>query len=64
MDKDKDDILGDDIFGILLEDIFRQIIIYRIGIKDNSRIFKNKDKDKDFGLFLEIYAGFENFDYV
>ena len=56
-DKDKDDILV-----ILLEEIFRQLILYRIGIKDNSRI--SKDKGKDFGLFLEIYAGFENFDYV
>ena len=46
-DKDKDNILVDDILGILSEDIFRQLILQRIRIKDSLRIFKDKDKDKD-----------------
>ena len=40
-DKDKDNILVDNILAILLEDIFRQIILQRIRIKDISRIFKD-----------------------
>ena len=44
-DKDKDNILVDNILGILLEDIFRQLILQRIRIKDILRIFKDKDKD-------------------
>ena len=60
-DKDKDNILVDNIFGILLEDIFRQLILQRIGIKNSLRIFKDKDKDKDFWVILEVFAGSENF---
>ena len=41
-DKDKDNILIENILGILLEDFFRQLILQRIGIKDNLRIFKDK----------------------
>ena len=44
-EKDKDTILVDNILGILLEDIFRQLILQRIRIKDSLRIFKHKDKD-------------------
>ena len=47
-EKDKDNILVDSILGILLEDIFRQLILQRIRIKDSLRIFKDKDKDIDF----------------
>ena len=54
-DKDKDNILIDNILGILLEDIFRQLILQRIRIKDSLRIFK--DKDKDFWAIWEVYAG-------
>ena len=43
--KDKDNIFIDNILGILLEDIFRQLILQRIKIKDSLRIFKDKDKD-------------------
>ena len=43
-DKDKNNILIDNILGILLEDTFRQLILQRIRIKDSLRIFKNKDK--------------------
>ena len=56
-DKDKDNILIDNILGILLEDIFRQLILQRIRIKDSLRIFKDKDKDKDFWAIWEVYAG-------
>ena len=56
-DKDKDNILVDNILGILLEDIFRQLILQRIRIKDSLRIFKDKDKDKDFWAIWEVYAG-------
>ena len=48
LEKDKDNILIDNILDILLEDIFRQLILQRIMIKDVLRIFKGKDKDKDF----------------
>ena len=51
----KDNILIDSILGILLEDIFRQFILQRIRIKDSLRIFK--DKDKDFWVIWEVYAG-------
>ena len=44
-DNDKDDILVDNILGILLDDIFRQPILQRIRIKDILRIFKDKDID-------------------
>ena len=44
LEKDKDNILIDNILGILLEDTFRQLILQRIRIKDCLRIFKNKDK--------------------
>ena len=40
-DKDKDNILVDNILAILLEDIFRQLILQRIRIKDILRIFKD-----------------------
>ena len=40
-DKNKDNIIVDNIFGILLEDIFRQLILQRITIKDILRIFKD-----------------------
>ena len=40
-----DDILVDNILGILLDDIFRQPILQRIRIKDILRIFKDKDID-------------------
>ena len=33
------------ILGILLEDIFRPLILQRIRIKDSLRIFKDKNKD-------------------
>ena len=56
-DKDKDNILVDNILGILLEDIFRQLILQRIRIKDSLSIFKYKDKDKDFWAIWEVYAG-------
>ena len=46
--KDKDNILIDNILGILLEDIFRQLILQRIRIKDILRIFKDEDTDKDY----------------
>ena len=46
--KDKDNILVDNILGILLEDIFRQIILQRIRIKNILRIFEDKDRGKDF----------------
>ena len=55
--KDKDNILIDNILGILLEDIFRQLFLKRIRIKDSLRIFKDKDKDKDFWAIWEVYAG-------
>ena len=42
-DKDKDNILVDNILGIVFEDIFRQLILQRIRIKDVLRIFKDKD---------------------
>ena len=45
MDKDEDNILDDNILAILLEDIFRQLILQMIRIKDSLRIFKDKDKD-------------------
>ena len=54
-DKDKDNIFVDNILGILLEGIFRQLILQRIRIKDILRIFK--DKDKDFWAIWEVYAG-------
>ena len=54
-DKDKDNILVDDILVILLEDIFRQLILQRVMIKDSLRIFK--DKDKDFWPIWEVCAG-------
>ena len=53
----KDNILIDSILGILLEDIFRQFILQRIRIKDSLRIFKDKDKDKDFWVIWDVYAG-------
>ena len=56
-DKDKDNILVDNILVILLEDTFRQLILQRIRIKDSLRIFKDKDKDKDFWAIWEVYAG-------
>ena len=56
-DKDKDNILIDYILGILLEDIFRHLIPQRIRIKDDLRIFKDKDKDKDCLAIWEVYAG-------
>ena len=56
-DKDKNNILIDNILGILLEDTFRQLILQRIRIKDSLRIFKDKDKDKDFWAIWEVYAG-------
>ena len=56
LEKDKDNILIDNTLGILLENIFRQLILQRIRIKDSLRIFKDKDKDKDFWAFLEVYA--------
>ena len=40
-DKDKDNILVDNILAILLEDIFRQLILQRIRIKGILRIFKD-----------------------
>ena len=43
-DKDKENILVDKILGILLKDIFREVILQRIKIKDILRIFKDKDK--------------------
>ena len=45
-----DNILVDNIPGIILEDIFRQPINQRIRIriKDILRISKDKDKDKDY----------------
>ena len=61
-DKDKDNILVNNILGILLEDIFRQLILQRIRIKDSLRIFKDKDKDKDFWAIWEVYAG-SNFEF-
>ena len=57
LEKNKDKILIDNILGILLEDIFRQLILQRIRIKDSLRIFKDKDKDKDFWAIWEVYAG-------
>ena len=56
-DKDKDNILVDNILAILLEDIFRQLILQRIRIKDILRIFKDQDKDTDFWVICEFYAG-------
>ena len=56
-DKDKDNILVDNILGILLEDIFRQLILQRIRIKDSIKIFKDNDKDKDFWAIREVYGG-------
>ena len=47
----------DNILGIFLEDIFREPILQRIRIKDILRIFKDKDKDKDFWAIWEVYAG-------
>ena len=47
-EKDKDNILVDNILAILLEDIFRQLILQRIRIKDILGILKDEDKDKDF----------------
>ena len=46
--KGYDFFLVDDILGILSENIFRQLILQRIRIKDSLRIFNDKDKDKDF----------------
>ena len=57
MKKDKDNILIENILGILLEDFFRQLILQRIRIKDSLWIFKDKDKDKDFWAIWEVYAG-------
>ena len=56
-DKNKDNIIVDNIFGILLEDIFRQLILQRIRIKDILRIFKDWDKDTDFWFICEVCAG-------
>ena len=53
-EKDKNNILVDNILFILLEEIFRQLILQRIRIKDSLRIFK--DKDKDFWAIWEVYA--------
>ena len=39
-DKDKDNILVEDILGILIEDIFSQLILQMIRIKDSLRILK------------------------
>ena len=44
-DKDKDNILVGNIVAILLKDIFRQLILQRIRIKDILRIVKDEDKD-------------------
>ena len=55
-EKDKDNILVDIILGILLEDIFREPILQRIRIKDILRIFKDKDKDKDYLAICKISA--------
>ena len=57
LEKNKDKILIDNILGILLEDIFRQLIFQRIRIKDSLRIFKDKDQDKDFWAIWKVYAG-------
>ena len=46
--KDKDNIPVDNILGILLEIILRQLILQRIRIKDILRIFKDQYKDKNF----------------
>ena len=54
-EKDKNNIIVDNILFILLEEIFRQLILQRIRIKDILRIFK--DKDKDFWAICEVYAG-------
>ena len=40
-DKDKDNILVYNILAILFDDIFRQLILQRIRIKDILRIFKD-----------------------
>ena len=53
-EKDKNNIIVDNILFILLEEIFRQLILQRIRIKDSLRIFK--DKDKDFWAIWEVYA--------
>ena len=55
-DKDKNNIYVDNILGILLENIFRQLILQRIRIKNNLRIFKDKDKNKDFWGIWEVYV--------
>ena len=64
MKKDKDNILIENILGILLEDFFRQLILQRIRIKDSLRIFKDKDKDKDFWAIWEVYAEFIHQNFV
>ena len=56
-EKDKDDILVDNILAILLEDIFRQLILQRIRIKDILRIFKFLSKSLIIGN--KGYAFFE-----
>ena len=60
-EKDKDNILVANILGILIEDIFRQLILQRIRIKDILRIFKDWEKDMDFWVICEVYAGSEIF---
>ena len=56
-DKDKDNILVDNILAFLLEDISRQLLLQRIRIKDILRILKDKDKDMNFWMICEVYAG-------
>ena len=54
-DKDKDIILVGNILAILLEDIFRQLILQRIRIKDILRTFRDQYKDTDFWVICEFY---------
>ena len=53
-DKDKDNILVNNILAILLEEFFLQLILHRIRIEDILRIFKDKDKDKGYLAICEI----------
>ena len=55
--KKDNNILVDNILSILSEDIFLQLILQRLRVKANLRIFKDKDKDKDFWAIREVYAG-------
>ena len=61
-DKDKDDILVVNILGILLDNIFRKLILQWVRIKDSLRIYKDNNRDKEFWAIWEVFAG-SNIDF-